>query len=430
MGEIVDVVAREILDSRGNPTVEVDVLLDSGARGRAAVPSGASTGEREALELRDGDSARYMGKGVRRAIGNATGEIASAIKGMESTDQPLVDRTMIELDGSPNKSRLGANAMLGVSLAVARASAHECDLPLYRYLGGADARELPVPMMNILNGGVHAANNVDIQEYMILPLGAESFVEAVRTGSEVYHSLRKVLEERQLRGTMGDEGGYAPNLTSNAQGLEVLVAAIERAGYRPGEDVLIALDVAASELYDERKRRYVLSIEKKPEFSSEELVAYYEELVKKYPLISIEDGLAQNDWDGWKLLTERLGKRAQLVGDDIFVTNVSILERGIREGVANSILIKLNQIGTLTETLDAVQMATRASYTAIISHRSGETEDTTIADLAVACNTGFIKAGAAARTERVAKYNQLMRIEEELGAVATYPGRKAFYNLM
>jgi len=429
MGEIVDVSAREILDSRGNPTIEVDVILDSGARGRAAVPSGASTGEREALELRDQDPGRYLGKGVKRAIGNATGEIAGALRGMESTDQALVDRTMIELDGSPNKSRLGANAILGVSLAVARASAVECDLPLYRYLGGTDAKELPVPMMNILNGGVHAQNNLDVQEYMILPVSAENFTEAVRTGSEVYHNLRKVVAERKCPSTMGDEGGYAPDLASNAEAIEMVVAAIEKAGYKPGEDVLIALDVAASELYDKKKKRYVLSIEKNPEFSTEEMVAYYEELVKKYPIISIEDGLAEGDWDGWKLLTERLGEEVQLVGDDIFVTNVSILERGIREGVANSILIKLNQIGTLTETIDAVQMATRASYTTIISHRSGETEDTTIADLSVACNTGLIKAGSAARTARVAKYNQLMRIEEELGGVAIYPGRKAFYNL-
>jgi len=429
MGEIVDVSAREILDSRGNPTIEVDVILDSGARGRAAVPSGASTGEREALELRDQDPGRYLGKGVKRAIGNATGEIAGALRGMESTDQALVDRTMIELDGSPNKSRLGANAILGVSLAVARASAVECDLPLYRYLGGTDAKELPVPMMNILNGGVHAQNNLDVQEYMILPVSAENFTEAVRTGSEVYHNLRKVVAERKCPSTMGDEGGYAPDLASNAEAIEMVVAAIEKAGYKPGEDVLIALDVAASELYDKKKKRYVLSIEKNPEFSTEEMVAYYEELVKKYPIISIEDGLAEGDWDGWKLLTERLGEEVQLVGDDIFVTNVSILERGIREGVANSILIKLNQIGTLTETIDAVQIATRASYTTIISHRSGETEDTTIADLSVACNTGLIKAGSAARTARVAKYNQLMRIEEELGGVAIYPGRKAFYNL-
>ena len=425
--EILSVEGREILDSRGNPTVEVEVGLASGAFGRAAVPSGASTGELEAVELRDGDPNRYLGKGVSKAVEHVNGEIAQALIGKDPSDQVEVDRTLIELDGTKNKSRLGANAILGASLAVAKAAAAECGLPLYSYIGGTNAKELPVPMMNVLNGGAHADNNVDIQEFMILPVRAASFADALRMGAEVFHSLKSVLKKRGYNTAVGDEGGFAPDLKSNEEALDVLLQGIEGAGYRPGEDVYLALDVAASELYKDGV--YRLEAEKKPERSSDDMIAWYGKLIGKYPILSIEDGLAENDWAGWAKLTAKLGKKIQLVGDDIFVTNTEILARGIRENVANSILIKLNQIGTLTETLDAIEMAKRAGYTAVISHRSGETEDTTLADVAVACNTGQIKTGSLSRTDRTAKYNQLLRIESELGGNAIYPGAKAFYNL-
>ncbi len=422
MGEIVDVMAREIIDSRGNPTVEVEVLLISGVMGRASVPSGASTGEREAIELRDGDPSRYQGKGVLKAVDNVTQVIAAEVIGLESMEQAELDELLIELDGTPNKEKLGANAILGVSLGVAKASAEEQGVSLYQYIGGITACELPVPMMNILNGGAHADNNVDIQEFMIMPLGAESFSEALRMGSEVFHSLRKVLKERGYSTSVGDEGGFAPDLKSNEEALESIVQGIEAAGYRPGADIYIALDVAASELY--RDGKYHLSAESKPEKSTDEMIKYYEGLLDRYPIVSIEYGLAEGDWDGWRIMTAKLGTKIQLVGDDIFVTNPSIFKRGIEQKVANSILIKLNQIGTLTETLEAVAMAGRAGYTSVISHRSGETEDVTIADLSVALNTGQIKTGSVSRTDRTAKYNQLVRIEEELGDGAVFRGKQ------
>jgi enolase len=427
MSEIVDVYAREILDSRGNPTLEVEVFLESGAFGRAAVPSGASTGEREALELRDGDIARYLGKGVLKAVDNVNSRIADEIIGMEADDQVGIDMKMLELDGTEYKSNLGANAILGVSLAVAKAAAEEAGQPLYKYIGGAGARELPVPMMNIINGGAHADNNVDIQEFMIMPAGAKNFAEALRMGAEVFHALKSVLKAKGYNTSVGDEGGFAPNLKSNEEALEVIMEAIVKAGYKPGEDVLLALDVASSELFKDGV--YTLENEAESKKSSDQLIDFYENLVNKYPIISIEDGMAENDWDGWKKMTDRLGKRIQIVGDDLFVTNPKILREGIQKGIANSILIKLNQIGTLTETLEAIEMAKRAGYTTVISHRSGETEDTTLADLAVAVNAGQIKTGSLCRTDRVAKYNQLLRIEDELDNVALFRGHDVFYNL-
>ena len=422
------VYAREVLDSRGNPTVEVEVALESGAVGRAIVPSGASTGAFEAVELRDGDKGRYIGKGVEKAVANVNEIIAPELEGMDAFDQPAIDALMIELDGTHNKGKLGANAILGVSMAVARAAAEELGLPLFQYIGGVNAKQLPVPMMNILNGGEHADNSVDVQEFMILPVGAESFREGLRMGAEVFHSLKKVLSERGLACGVGDEGGFAPNLGSNREALELIVEAIKAAGYEPGKDVMLGLDVAASEMYNEETKKYVLAGEGK-ELTAAEMVDLYEDWTTNFPIITIEDGLDEEDWDGWKVLTERLGKKVQLVGDDLFVTNTERLERGIEAGVANSILIKVNQIGTITETLDAIEMAKRAGYTAVISHRSGETEDTTIADLAVAVNAGQIKTGAPSRTDRVAKYNQLLRIEETVGAQARYCGLKSFYNL-
>jgi len=429
MSEIVDVYAREILDSRGNPTLEVEVYLESGAFGRAAVPSGASTGEREAVELRDGDKKRYLGKGVLKAVDNVNNEIADEVIGMDADDQVGIDMRMIELDGTEYKSKLGANAILGVSLAVAKAAAEEAGLPLYKYIGGANARELPLPMMNIINGGAHADNNVDIQEFMIMPAGAESFKEALRMGAEIFHALKGVLKGKGYNTAVGDEGGFAPNLKSNEEALEVIMEAIVKAGYKPGKDVLLALDVASSELYDKKKNVYTLENEKQKKKTPVQLVDFYENLVNKYPIISIEDGMAENDWEGWRLLTERLGKRIQIVGDDLFVTNPKILKEGIQKGIANSILIKLNQIGTLTETLEAIEMAKRAGYTTVISHRSGETEDTTLADLAVAVNAGQIKTGSLCRTDRVAKYNQLLRIEDELDSTAQFKGHDVFYNV-
>jgi enolase len=423
---IEDVYAREILDSRGNPTVEVAVMLMGGAQGTAMVPSGASTGAHEAIELRDGDPKRYGGKGVLTAVHNVNEVLQDALTGLNALDQVALDEQMIEIDGTPNKSKLGANAILGVSLAIARAAAMALDLPYYRYLGGVAARTLPVPMMNILNGGKHAANSTDLQEFMILPVGAPSFAEATRWCAETYHALKKVLADRKLNTNVGDEGGFAPSLGSNREALEVIVAAIESAGYKPGTDICLGLDPAASEFYDNGK--YVLEREGRT-LSASELIALYEQWIGSYPIITIEDGLAEDDWQGWAELTRRLGERVQLVGDDIFVTNTERLERGIREGVGNSILIKLNQIGTLTETLAAIRMAERARYSAVVSHRSGETEDTTISDLAVATNAGQIKTGAPARSERVAKYNRLMAIEEELGDSARYAGFSAFFNV-
>jgi enolase len=425
--KISELIAREIVDSRGNPTVEVDVYLECGAMGRAAVPSGASTGEHEAVELRDGDESRYCGKGVSRAVENVSGTISSALVGMDALDQVGIDRTMIRLDGTKNKGHLGANAMLGVSLATAKAAAAATGLPLYRYIGGTRAVELPAPMMNIVNGGLHADNNVDLQEFMIMPLGAGSFKQAVQMGAEVFHSLKKVLKSKELNTAVGDEGGFAPNLGSNEEAIEVILKAITEAGYEPGKDISLALDPAASSFYENGK--YNLSAETEPLKSVEEMVEFYANWVDKYPIVSIEDGLAEDDWDGWSELTVRLGDRIQIVGDDLFVTNTDRLARGIKEGVANSILIKVNQIGTLTETLDAIEMAKRAGYTAVVSHRSGETEDTTIADLVVGMNTGQIKTGSISRSERVAKYNQLLRIEEELGRDAIFKGKDVFYNL-
>jgi len=427
MSQITDIYAREILDSRGNPTLEVEVFTEAGVMGRAAVPSGASTGEREALELRDGDKSRYLGKGVRKAVDNVNEIIAAEIAGMEVTDQIGIDQKMLDLDGTEYKSKLGANAILGVSLAVAKAAAEEAGLPLYQYIGGCNAKELPVPMMNIINGGAHADNNVDIQEFMIMPVGAASFAEALRMGAEIFHALKVVLKGKGYNTAVGDEGGFAPNLKSNEEALEVIMEAIKAAGYKPGEEVLLALDVASSELFKDGV--YTLENEKDSKKTSAQLIDFYENLVNKYPIISIEDGMAENDWDGWKLMTDRLGKRIQIVGDDLFVTNPKILKEGIQKGIANSILIKLNQIGSLTETLDAIEMAKRAGYTCVISHRSGETEDTTLADLAVAVNAGQIKTGSLCRTDRVAKYNQLLRIEDELDATAIFRGKDVFYSI-
>jgi enolase len=423
MSTIREIKGRQVIDSRGNPTVEAEVTLESGAKGRAAVPSGASTGEKEAIELRDGDKKRWMGKGVSKAVGNISKTIAPELLGRDAFDQVGIDQAMIELDGTKTKGKLGANAILGVSLAVAKAAAIETGQPLYRYLGGTNARVLPVPLMNIINGGAHADNRLDLQEFMIVPIGASHFSEAVRMSTEVFHSLKALLKKKGLSTAVGDEGGFAPDLQSNEEALTLIMEAIEEAGYQPGQDMALALDCAASELYD--KNRYVLEAEKTRERSSEEMIAYYGQLLDRYPILSIEDGLSEVDWKGWRMLTEKLGERVQLVGDDIFVTNVEIFAKGIDEGIGNSILIKLNQIGTLTETLEAIELAKRSGYTAIISHRSGETEDTTIADVAVATNSGLIKTGSLSRTDRVAKYNQLLRIEEELGAAAVYRGREA-----
>lgn len=421
--------AREIMDSRGNPTVEVDVVLEDGSFGRAAVPSGASTGEHEAVELRDGDKKRYLGKGVLKAVENVNSKISKSILGLPATNQLLIDQTMISLDGTANKSKLGANAILGVSMAVAKAAATHSGLPLYRYIGGSFARELPVPMMNIINGGAHADNNIDFQEFMILPVSAPNFREALRMGAEVFHNLKSVLKSKGLNTAVGDEGGFAPNLTSNSEAIEVILTAIEKAGYKPDLDIKIGLDCAASEFYDKTKKKYVLKAEKKPEKTAEELIEYYSNLVSKYPIITMEDGLDENDWTGWKKLSEKLGKKIQLVGDDLFVTNITKLSRGIEKEIGNSILIKVNQIGSLTETLSAIEMAKKAKYTAVISHRSGETEDATIAHIAVATNAGQIKTGSLSRTDRIAKYNELLRIEEELGKQATYSGSDTFYCL-
>ena len=424
---IADVHAREILDSRGNPTVEVDVRLADGHLGRAAVPSGASTGEHEAVELRDDDPARYLGKGTRKAVNNVCREIAPVLKGLDATEQNQIDQAMIDLDGTPNKARLGANAILGASLACAKAAAQFCGLPLYRYLGGPTAHTLPVPMMNILNGGAHSDNNVDLQEFMVMPVGAPSFGQALRMGAEIFHHLKAVLKEKKRHTAVGDEGGFAPDLDSNDEALDIIVEAIQRSGYQPGEDVLLALDAAASELFADGK--YTLHWSSGQERSAEGMVAFYAELADRYPIVSIEDGIDENDWDGWARLTAALGNSVQLVGDDLFATNTARLNRGIQQGIANSILVKVNQIGTLSETLAAIELAKRAGYTAVISHRSGETEDTTIADIAVATNAGQIKTGSASRTDRVAKYNQLLRIEESLGQQALYPQQSAFYNL-
>ncbi|NPD31562.1 phosphopyruvate hydratase [Eggerthellaceae bacterium zg-1084] len=428
MSMIIDVYGREVLDSRGNPTVEVEVALANGAVGSAIVPSGASTGAFEAVELRDGDKDRYLGKGVLTAVENVNSEVADALVGMDATDQRAVDDALLELDGTDNKARLGANALLGASLACARAAAEASGLPLYKYVGGVGAYQLPTPMMNILNGGVHADNNVDFQEFMIMPVGAPTFAEALRWCAEIYHTLKKVLHEAGLGGGVGDEGGFAPNFSTNEEPLEYIVRACRAAGYEPGGDILFAMDPASTEFYDAQKQRYVLAGEGR-ELTSDEMVDYWEALVSKYPIVSIEDGMAEEDWEGWKKLTERIGQRVQLVGDDLFVTNAQRLQRGIEMGCANAILIKVNQIGTLTETLEAIQMAKRAGYACVMSHRSGETEDTTIADLAVALNTGQIKTGAPCRSDRVAKYNRLLRIEEELDAQALYAGRLAFYNI-
>jgi enolase len=423
---ISDIYAREVLDSRGNPTVEVEVYLESGAMGRAMVPSGASTGAHEAVELRDGEKNRYMGKGVLKAVDNVNTIIAPELEGYDALDQVGIDNLLIELDGTENKGKLGANAILGVSMAVARAAADALGIPLYAYLGGFNAKTLPVPMMNILNGGAHADNNVDIQEFMVMPVGAESFAHALRMGSEVFHNLKTVLKEKGLNTGVGDEGGFAPNLSSNEEALQTIITAIERAGYKPGEDIMLALDVASTEVYKDGK--YELAGEGITK-TTDEMIDYLEMLVNKYPIISIEDGLAEDDWEGWNKLTQRIGDRVQLVGDDLFVTNTNRLSQGIEQGTANSILIKVNQIGTLTETFDAIEMAKRAGYTAVISHRSGETEDSIIADIAVATNAGQIKTGAPSRTDRVAKYNQLLRIEDELAFISRYGGRQAFYNI-
>ncbi|KYG30760.1 phosphopyruvate hydratase [Alkalihalobacillus trypoxylicola] len=427
MTMITDVYAREVLDSRGNPTVEVEIYLESGAMGRALVPSGASTGEYEAVELRDGGE-RFLGKGVLKAVENVNEVIAPEIIGLDALDQLGIDKLMIDLDGTENKGKLGANAILGVSMAVAHAAADALGIPLYVYLGGFSAKQLPVPMMNIINGGEHADNNVDIQEFMVMPVGAENFKEALRMGAEIFHNLKSVLKAKGYNTAVGDEGGFAPNLSSNEEALSTIIEAIEKAGYKPGEQIQLAMDVASSELYNKEDGKYHLSGEGKV-LSSEEMVSFYEDLVSKYPIISIEDGLDENDWDGHKLLTDRLGSKVQLVGDDLFVTNTKKLAEGIEKGIGNSILIKVNQIGTLSETFEAIEMAKRAGYTAVISHRSGETEDATIADIAVATNAGQIKTGAPSRTDRVAKYNQLLRIEDELAEVATYQGIQSFYNL-
>jgi enolase len=426
MSAIVDIIGREILDSRGNPTVECDVLLESGVMARAAVPSGASTGSREAIEMRDGDAERYLGKGVLKAVQNINTEIAEAVMGLDASEQAFLDRTINELDGTHNKARLGANATLAVSMAVARAAAEEAGLPLYRYFGGSGAMQLPVPMMNIVNGGAHANNSLDIQEFMIMPVGTETFREALRCGAEIFHALKKILQDKNMPTSVGDEGGFAPNFSSNKECLETILLAIEKAGYNAGEDVLLALDCAASEFYKDGK--YHLAGEGL-QLSSSEFSDYLGNLADQFPIVSIEDGMHESDWDGWADLTQKLGKKIQLVGDDLFVTNTRILKEGIEKGIANSILIKINQIGTLTETFAAIEMAKRASYTAVISHRSGETEDSTIADIAVGTNAGQIKTGSLSRSDRIAKYNQLLRIEEDLGDVATYPGKSVFYNL-
>ena len=428
MGTIIDVFGREILDSRGNPTVEVEVVLDDYATGRAAVPSGASTGAFEAVELRDGDSERYLGKGTLKAVAHVNEEIADALIGMEADDQRGIDAIMLELDGTENKGNFGANAILGASLAVAKAAAESAELPLYKYVGGANANMLPTPMMNILNGGEHADNNVDFQEFMIMPVGATSFAEALRWCAEIYHTLKKVLHEAGLGGGVGDEGGFAPNFTTNEEPLKYIVEACEKAGYKPGSDIMFAMDPASTEFYNAETGKYVLAGEGR-ELTSAEMVDYWEALVQRYPIISIEDGMAEEDWDGWKALTDRIGDKVQLVGDDLFVTNPKRLAKGIELGCANAILVKVNQIGSLTETLEAVQMAKQAGYACIMSHRSGETEDVTIADLAVATNAGQIKTGAPCRSDRVAKYNQLLRIEEQLGDSGQYAGMKAFYNI-
>ena len=427
MSLIEQIWAREILDSRGNPTIEAEVVLEDGTTGRAAVPSGASTGENEAVELRDGDDLRYLGKGVRNAVENVNEKISAELEGLDALDQTLIDETMIGLDGTPTKSDLGANAILAVSLATARAAASALEIPLYRYIGGANAKTLPVPMMNILNGGAHADNNVDFQEFMVMPVGAENFAEALRMGAEIFHNLKSVLKSRGYSTGVGDEGGFAPNLKSNEEAIETILEAIQKAGYKAGENVMLALDPAASEFY--RDGKYIFKKSDKRELSSEEMAAFWTDWCDRYPIISIEDGMAENDWEGWKSLTRSVGERVQLVGDDLFVTNVRFLRRGIEENAANSILIKFNQIGTLTETLDAIELARTNNMTAVISHRSGETEDTFIADLAVATNAGQIKTGSLCRSDRIAKYNQLLRIEEDLGDSGRYPGRKAFYQL-
>jgi enolase len=426
---IAEVKGREILDSRGFPTVEVDLHLEDGTMGRAAIPSGASTGEYEAVELRDGDKKRFGGKGVLKAVANINSKIAPKIKGMDSMDQRALDYFLIELDGTPNKAKLGANAILGVSLANAKAAAKAAQTPLYKYIGGTNANLLPVPMMNIINGGMHADNNVDIQEFMIMPIGGKTFRHSLQIGAEVFHNLKKVLHDKKLNTSVGDEGGFAPNLKSNEEALQVIMEAINQAGYTAGKDVVIALDPASSSFFDKPSGKYILEAESQKEKNSQQMVEFYANLVGKYPIVSIEDGLDENDWDGFKLMTEKLGKKIQIVGDDLFVTNTKKLKLGIEKGIANSILIKVNQIGTLTETLETIEMAKQAGYTAIVSHRSGETEDTTIADIAVGTNAGQIKTGSASRTDRIAKYNQLLRIEEELGSAARYIGRDVFYNL-
>ena len=425
MSSIIDIVAREILDSRGNPTVECDVYLESGTMARAAVPSGASTGIREAIELRDGDQKRYGGKGVLKAVENVNGEIADANLGSEASDQAFIDRTMIELDGTENKGRLGANAILAVSMAVARAAAEESGLPLFRYFGGMGAVQMPVPMMNVINGGAHANNNLDLQEFMIIPVGAPSFKEALRYGAETFHTLKKIINSRGMSTAVGDEGGFAPKCESHEEAIELILEAVKQAGFEPGKDIMIGLDCASSEFFDNGK--YVMKKSGDKAMTAEEWAGVLEGWVNKYPIISIEDGMAEGDWEGWKMLTEKLGDRVQLVGDDLFVTNPKILKEGIEKGVANSILIKVNQIGTLTETFEAIEMAKRAGYTAVVSHRSGETEDSTIADIAVGLNAGQIKTGSMSRSDRMAKYNQLLRIEERLGDCAVYPGKSAFY---
>ena len=427
MSAIVDIVGREVLDSRGNPTVECDVLLESGVMGRAAVPSGASTGSREAIELRDGDKSRYLGKGVLKAVNNINTEISEAILGLDAAEQPFLDKTLIDLDGTDNKGRLGANAMLAVSMAVARAAAEEAGLPLYRYFGGMGGVQLPVPMMNVINGGEHANNNLDLQELMIIPVGAPSFREAMRWGAETFHALKKIIHDKGMSTAVGDEGGFAPSVESHEAAIQLILQAIEKAGYVPGEQIALGLDCAASEFYHDGL--YVLEGEGGIKLTSAQWTDMLATWVDKYPIISIEDGMHESDWDGWKILTERLGKKVQLVGDDLFVTNTKILKEGIEKGIANSILIKINQIGTLSETFAAIEMAKRAGYTAVVSHRSGETEDSTIADIAVGLNAGQIKTGSMSRSDRMAKYNQLLRIEEDLGDVAVYPGRAAFYNL-
>lgn len=429
MSLIDNIIAREILDSRGNPTVEVDVYLDSGAFGRAAVPSGASTGEHEAVELRDGDKGRYLGKGVQKAVENVNEIICNELIDMDALEQIEIDRTMIELDGTENKGKLGANAILGVSLAVAKAAADELGIPLYRYIGGTNAKTLPVPMANILNGGAHSSAPIDFQEYMVMPVGSPTFKEGIRCVAEVFHNLKNILHDKGLSTTVGDEGGFAPDLKDNEEPLKVIMQAIEKAGYKPGDDVCIAMDPASSEFYDKNKKKYVFKKSDKRELSSAEMVDFYAHLANNYPIISIEDATAEDDWEGWKILTDKLGKKVQLVGDDLFVTNVKRLQMGLDKNVANSILIKVNQIGSLTETLDSIELAKTHNYTSVVSHRSGETEDTTIADIVVATNAGQIKTGSASRSDRIAKYNQLLRIEEELGNRAVYLGKKAFFNL-